>query len=340
MRTHRVWFVVLADRLRLPLPVLGLGIAGLLATLFLWLLGGFVPDAFSDQSNHLSNVGTGLFFAAVNGYAIAAGNFVVRRALLILQDLEPHLSCSEQELQEARGWISGGSRTYLVILLLISLSAGSLHAFVLTDISGNVLTSLFGNPLTAAQNIGTLMSWFVISHLISQSIVIAQTFARLGTQHMAVDLLNPDHLAPFSRIALLPALSLIGLQMLYPLLSLGGTFNPAAVVPGFLLGLGSLLYLLIAPNLGLRRKVRAAKHVAIAQINDQISTWQAQHQHNDPMALAGLQPLLQHRTYLQGVPEWPLGLASLLRWGFYVVIPPLTWAAAALMEIAIDAFIS
>lgn len=320
---------------------MGIGIAIVLSGVFLTLLGGFQPQAFSSQEDYLSNVGTGLFFAFTNAYAIVAGTFVTRRALVILADLTPHLTCDATERLEAQQWIAGGNRRYLTLVAVISTSAGVLHSIVLSDLSPGIVLGLFGDPADAAQTIGTIMSWVVISHLISQFISIAQTFARLGTHHLDIDLLRPEHLAPFSKIALLPALGLIGLQTMYPLLSLGGQFKAEAVVPGFLLGLGSLCYLLIAPNLGLRRNVIQAKRSAIATINQQIGQWQDTNSAvtNTPQALAALQSMLQHREYLHAVPEWPLSLASLLRWAFYVVIPPLTWAAAALMEIAIDQYV-
>ena len=46
--------------------------------------------------------------------------------------------------------------------------------------------------------------------------------------------------------------------------------------------------------------------------------------------------LLDMRERVAHAPGWPMDLAGVRRILLYVVLPPLTWAAAALVEMLID----
>lgn len=52
-----------------------------------------------------------------------------------------------------------------------------------------------------------------------------------------------------------------------------------------------------------------------------------------------LELLLQHRDRLKRTYTWPMDLAIVYRLLFYVVIPPLAWLGAALMETAVQGYL-
>ena len=51
-----------------------------------------------------------------------------------------------------------------------------------------------------------------------------------------------------------------------------------------------------------------------------------------PEELTRLNDLLAYRREIAGVSEWPFDLGAMSRLGLYLVIPPLTWVGAALIE--------
>ena len=53
-----------------------------------------------------------------------------------------------------------------------------------------------------------------------------------------------------------------------------------------------------------------------------------------------LESLLQHRDRLRHAYTWPVDLGIVYRLLFYVVIPPLAWFGAALMETAVQEFLN
>ena len=56
----------------------------------------------------------------------------------------------------------------------------------------------------------------------------------------------------------------------------------------------------------------------------------------DTAALQTLNALLAYRREIADVSEWPFDFSVLTRLMLYLIIPPLTWVGAALIEILID----
>lgn len=53
-----------------------------------------------------------------------------------------------------------------------------------------------------------------------------------------------------------------------------------------------------------------------------------------------LADLAAYRKLVEGVPDWPVGASSYMRFALYLLIPLLSWAAAALVERFVNALIS
>jgi len=100
---------------------------------------------------------------------------------------------------------------------------------------------------------GTSLAWFVVTYVVAAFIRNAHTFARLGAQHMRIDLFKPPALYPFGLVAVLPTLDLIGTQALHPLLSLDGGLNALAMLPGLTITLAALTCLFFSDDLAIAR---------------------------------------------------------------------------------------
>jgi hypothetical protein len=59
----------------------------------------------------------------------------------------------------------------------------------------------------------------------------------------------------------------------------------------------------------------------------------------DHARLEKINNLLDHRQHMRRVSDWPLDIGALSRLGFYLIIPPLTWIGAALIENIVDALL-
>ena len=328
---HTYWFVRIVGLSQWPRPVLSLMCFALLSAFFLVMLAS---DSSDDSANRLSDIGTALFFAAINGYAIVAGAAVIERSQSAMNELRPVLDCDDATFQRLRASLATAPGTFASALIIGGLLLGMLHISILME-NWNIWAIMVASPGALGITLGTLLTWLVITHLVAIFARNAHMVSRMGHRLVRVDLLQPSLLKPFGRIALLPTLGLLGTQVLYPLLSLGGSFNPFAVAPGFIVTLIALTYLLIKATWPLHRRLAAAKQSALQDIENDIALWRRQ-QGSDANDLSKLQPMLGYREYLQSLSEWPFSLSTLARWSLYLIIPPVTWICAALMENAID----
>ena len=137
------------------------------------------------------------------------------------------------------------------------------------------------------------------------------------------------------RAALMPTLGLIGTQALYPLLWLGGSSNMGAILPGFIVTTASLVYLFLKTTLPIHRRIRAAKHAALNGVREEIERARAM-----DLPRGELVAILGYREYLERCSEWPFRTSSVVRWSLYLLIPPLTWVGAALIENVVDLYLA
>lgn len=77
--------------------------------------------------------------------------------------------------------------------------------------------------------------------------------------------------------------------------------------------------------------------LALAAVEGEIASAGRGH---DPEELLRLNALVERRAYLRGVHTWPMDLRAVLRVGFYLIIPPLAWIAAALVEQIVVGFLA
>ena len=60
---------------------------------------------------------------------------------------------------------------------------------------------------------------------------------------------------------------------------------------------------------------------------------------SDQPGLGDLAPVLIYRREIAEASEWPFDMSVMGRLALYLIIPPLTWIGAALIEILIDSAI-
>jgi len=117
-----------------------------------------------------------------------------------------------------------------------------------------------------------------------------------------------------------------------------GEIPAAAYVPGLLATGVPILLLAARPVWPVHRRIAATKREALARVQEEIDALAPPGQAL-PADLPTLAPLLTYRRELQAAPEWPFDLGVMARLAFYLIIPPLTWVGAALIENVVNAFL-
>ena len=129
----------------------------------------------------------------------------------------------------------------------------------------------------------------------------------------------------------------IGAMVLFPIMWLGPSTSIWTTVPGLIPTTSALVFLFLAPIWPVHLALRDIKRAEIDRVQQQITTPRRAGD-GDP-DYPSLAPLLAYRREIASTSEWPFDLSIVTRFGLYLIIVPLTWIGAALIENLVDVFI-
>ncbi|MEM7019283.1 MAG: hypothetical protein AAF512_18325, partial [Pseudomonadota bacterium] len=123
----------------------------------------------------------------------------------------------------------------------------------------------------------------------------------------------------------------IGGLALMPLQAIDLQFRLSHYLPGLILGAPMLMFLLILPVWGMHRRIVETKQLELGRVqtvlNEKQATGRLTHQ-----AMIEINELADYKARLKALPAWPVELPDIYRLGFYMIIPPLSWAGSALAQ--------
>ncbi len=298
---------------------------------FFWVCGVFarVPQNESEQGT----VGAALFFSVILAYIIPIYGYISERTIAALDALHDVLDASAQRLDGWRSRVRHKPARWLNVVLAIGILSGVAHNLVLS--AGEGLGGLGPDPAPGlAIIVGTQLTWIVVTLAVAGLLDNAQLLYRMGTA-CRVPLFETGRLRPFATVAVISTLALIGAQAAFPILNIEGRSDPLAYIPG-LLATGIPMILLAAlPVWSVHRRIAAAKRDALAAVSLALAAQPAPDP-QQPQSVAAVAPLLAYRRELLQVSEWPFDVGVFTRLGLYLIIPPLTWVGAALIENLVD----
>lgn len=309
-------------------------IAGL--ALFFTMITGFAqtgvltPDAGADSPQFAA-----IFFAALTAYIVPMFHLICARTILALDALAAE-AAHDAELglliRNARDRVYRKPRVWIITVLAIGFTAGLGHNIALT-FSG-ALPALALPPELSIQ-VGTMLVWVVLTLALSALIDNALHLADIGGR-LPLRLFEQSNLEPIARVAVSSTLVLIGAQTLFPILMLGNQASAVTFLPGIIATLVPMLLLALLPIRPVHRRLRDAKRRLLVAIDQEIRRCETP----TPDATASIDRLvrlLDYRREARAIREWPIDLQNTARFLLYVIIPPVTWIAAALIERVVDA---
>ena len=274
-----------------------------------------------------------LFFSA--SFAIITGGAgpVFHGAADDLRKLIPVLALPATDCEDIASGLERATRSQVLRTLAFGALLGLLHSWLLGVQHLPLLVML-------PQLAGTVMLWVFMNMTLAKLFMNARVFSRLGAL-ADPDLLRPSRHAPFGSAALRPALFLIGTLCAYVLLFIGDT-QPidSAVFLGAILSLLALFGIVALPLRGIRRRIRERRDQILRELDARLEAYSAANLAAvPPDDLRDMDTILDMRERVAQAPGWPLDLAGVRRILLYIVLPPLTWAAAALVEMYIDGLV-
>lgn len=305
----------------------------LTAIVIFWLILGpymLVGDPAEEAIPDGVDPNVALFFATLFAYMIPVHHLIMQRSLNALAQLSPQLAEHPELISTTADQLLQKPRRWHLQTLSAGLVAGLIHNFLILGEQGLALT--VSQPGSVLNLIITTALWVVMTATIASLMETAVLFRDL-TGKVAIDVLNIRALTPFGAVAVSSTLALIGAQAAFPLLIVGSETSWVSFAPGLVATGAPMIVIFLLPVVPLHRRIAAAKQAAL----DRVANLLAPLQQSDQPDYATLLPLLTYRREVLAAPDWPFDTGVIGRLALYLIIPPLTWIGAALIEILVDA---
>ena len=314
---------------------------GRLITGFVILFGLFVwfvlAGLFVGLRNEVSPAAA-VFFCVILAYIVPVFHFITERTLRAFDEVAPHLEADAETIEAWRRTITHKPWRWTLLNLALGCAAWIAHSALLLNSPFGMLGALLGSAGTFAIVAGPGLVWIVMMCAIGALVDNARLFRELA-RHVHIDLLAPAHLTAFGRVAASSTLALIGAQAAFPIMWLDPRVEAVASVPGILVTGAAMVFLFVRPIWPIHDAIGAAKSREIERINSLLAIARQGADGSSAPAMERLNPYLVYRREIAEVREWPFDTSIVTRLGFYLVIPPLTWVGAALIEMAVDSLL-
>lgn len=194
---------------------------------------------------------------------------------------------------------------------------------------------LAGNGAMISVFIGQLVVWVCVGFLLSIRLYVGRLFYHLG-KTIKISIFEQSPLEPFARVGMLDVVIVVGGLAIAVVQSIDAQFRMENYATAFLVAIPAGTALLIRPMWSLHRRLAERKKYLLEEVCLQLETASEKSSTAD---MAVLESLLQRRDRIKAINTWPLDVAIWRRLFFYVLIPPLAWSGAALVEVVIDKFL-
>ncbi len=280
------------------------------------------------------------FFACVFGYSIVIFSRIIEQSERAVDEIEAVTDLTAEQLAPLRSYMSRYTRAEFIYNFIGAIIAGVIHMTLIRLALDTPLNEVFSNRELYASQIGTLGAWIILTFVISSLINNALAWSRLG-RAIDIDLLQSRAVCAIGRIAVLSTLSVIGAQTLFFLLILENGWDWYTAFPGLLASSQPTLAMFLIPVWPLHRRLQKNKSETLARLDKKLAELGnvAEIALEDSTKVDELNRLLQLRREVQEASVWPFDASNLLKLGFYVLLVPMTWVGAALVETVVDTFV-
>jgi hypothetical protein len=263
-----------------------------------------------------------LMLILVPAYLLAALAIAKQRSLDLIEQLRP-LLCDPEEGERAATSVRGSLRRSWKLGTVIGIAFGLLNTEPFAVIPES------GAPLVAGSlAVGQLILWWTVGLVGLARIGAAHAFRRLG-ESISFDLFRLDELRPFARAGVIDVVLIAGALLFTPLQSLDAEFRWYNYQFALAVALPAAAFFLFWPLVDLRRRILQERHARIDAVEARLGDLSGG---DNAETIVRSEALLAHRDRLRAASTTPLGSRLLSRVLFYLVLPPLAWAGAALVE--------
>ena len=313
-------------------PGPGVAVAVLVAlALFNFATGVFRPNALPDYAGSARQIiGMGLMTTLLPAYLIVATWFGQRRSFALLEALRSRLP-DPAPIDGAGETLRGGLRATWVQGIVLGCFLALFNTQPVEALRGPLPV------LEGAISFGQFALWIAVALLFGVRRKAAHAFRELA-RIVPIDLFRPETQRLIARSGVVDVAVVAGALLFTPLQSLDAEFRWYNYHFGLLVALPAAAFFLLWPITPLHRRNQVERDAQLAALDAKLD----ETLHGDGRtasedgAIGRLETLLAHRDRIARVRTWPLSTGLLSRVFLYLVIPPLAWAAAAVVERFVD----
>ncbi|MDA1076812.1 MAG: hypothetical protein O3A63_18980 [Proteobacteria bacterium] len=316
---HTPWIVRIAERGHIAvLPAVWL----MFSLGYYWIVYTYSDGRGCCWATDANLWGVIATYSAIPGYILLIATYLWRQTNKLLDDLRL------TDAESVKAQVLNPPLWYPLAFCTVAGSVAiSQYVDTLRQIS--VLDNLWLDLSMISSN---LITWVLCAWLVSYRISAGIAMMKLGKIY-PVDLYNLSEVRPFGRMAILDLLFAMGILALIPLQSLDFEVRWVNYQDALLFVLPLALAMALLPMWGVHQAIleqKLTKTRALQNVVDEAD-------HDD---LARMEALLSHRDRIANLSTWPLDTTLASRILLYVILPPLAWSAAALVEALLERFIS
>jgi hypothetical protein len=219
--------------------------------------------------------------------------------------------------------------------VLLGLGAGVIYALVFNVPSSQYEGLLQGNAAVTTIFLGQVLVWASIGFLLGIRLHVVGAFHQAG-EVLEFSLFEQSNLSPFARVGMLDVVIIVGGMAVATVQSLDAQFRVENYLTALLVAVPAGAALLLRPMWSLHRRLRERKLELLEDVNARIAGLPEK---GDDQDMQVLESLLQRRDRVQALPTLPLDIGVWSRLAVYILIPPLAWAGAALMEVMVSTWL-
>jgi len=260
-----------------------------------------------------------------------------RGALADLHDLRPSVDVDDVEFARWSAETTSAPASWLAVASGASVAV--MLAVVLFDPSiwGSRARPGPRDPLLYWTLLHNAASGYAFGRMLAMEGALTRGYARIA-EHVRIDLLAPEPLAPLARKGQRSVLLWILLSSCLSLFWFGG--DPA-LINSFALAL-AIGVAAIAFGLPLSRvhhRIAAAKSAEIRRVNRALREQRESLIAGEAAAPGRVADLVAWRALVEGATEWPVNVPTLLRSGLFVLIGVGSWLGGAVVERILEALL-
>lgn len=307
---HSPWTVGIAT-------TLALGLTGSAAVL-LGASQGVAGDRLYDSAAQL------WVNSAATGYVLGIMLYETRRLCGDLARLHPHLrgatALADSDLFQRNH--------HPRALALVTLGGTLYGAFFNYTTDGLLYQAISGTAPAWEYAWGPVVLislWAAVFHVFWILLDNARRLARIARQDIRVDLANVAAFDVVAHAGIRQLLMIIvGLTVIPIQAIMTGTLRPLDFAPALGVVLPVGIILLALPLIGAHQAIATEKQRELVRLDRDIARARRGSERHMLLAL--------YRHQIESMPAWPLSLRNLAQIALYLVLPPLAWIAAALVE--------